>query len=123
VAIRQRYPGHARQARLIASQCHTGAYMGRYMIVVDHDIDITDINAVLWTMCTHVDLAQSVEIIRRACSGPTDPGIHKDKKGFSSRMIIDACPPYEWLKDFSPIIEIRPEQREAPLRKRKKLFD
>ena len=42
VAIKQRYPGHAKQAALVACQCHAGAYLGRYVVVVDDDIDITN---------------------------------------------------------------------------------
>ena len=123
VSIRQRYPGHARQAGVIASQCHGGAYLGRYVIVVDDDIDVTELNDVLWALCTRVDPAQSVEIIRRAWSGPLDPAIHRDKKGFSSRLIIDACRPYEWLKDFPPAIEISAEKREAIKKKWGELFN
>src|SRR5215475_13800229 len=39
VAIKQRYPGHARQAALIASQCRAAALLTRYIVVVDEDID------------------------------------------------------------------------------------
>src|SRR3989304_6264269 len=34
VSIKQRYPGHARQAAHVAAMCHAGAYMGRSVIVV-----------------------------------------------------------------------------------------
>ena len=50
LAIKQRYPGHARQAALIASQCRSGAYLGRYVIVVDDDIDITNTEEVIWAI-------------------------------------------------------------------------
>ena len=40
VAITQRYPGHAKQAGHIAAMCHVGAYCGRYVVVVDDDIDV-----------------------------------------------------------------------------------
>ena len=52
VSIKQRYPGHAKQAAIIAAQCQTGAYLGRYIVVVDDDIDVYDMNDVLWAMCT-----------------------------------------------------------------------
>ena len=42
VAINQRYPGHAKQAGHIAAMCHVGAYCGRYVIVVDDDIDVSE---------------------------------------------------------------------------------
>src|SRR5713226_5724985 len=61
VSIKQRYPGHARQAGLVASYCHAGAYLGRYVIVVDDDIDVTNTNDVLWALCTRSDPEQDIE--------------------------------------------------------------
>ena len=81
VSIKQRYPGHARQAGLIATECHAAAYLGRYTIVVDDDIDPTNLNEVLWAVCTRSDPSLDIEILRRCWSGPLDPIIHKDNKG------------------------------------------
>ena len=120
ISIRQRYPGHARQAALVACQCHGGAYLGRYVVVVDDDIDAYDLNDVLWAMCSRADPVQAVEIIRRCWSGPLDPAIQKEKKGLSSRMIIDACRPFEWMKDFPPAAEIPLEYQQALMTKWKK---
>ena len=39
VSIKTMYPGHSKQAGLIASQCHAGAYANRFVVVVDDDID------------------------------------------------------------------------------------
>jgi UbiD family decarboxylase len=100
VAIKQRYPGHAKQAALVASQCHAGAYLGRYVVVVDDDIDITDTNEVLWAICTRSDPATSVDLLRRCWSGPLDPIIPPGQKGFNSRMIIEAVRPWEWRDKF-----------------------
>ena len=100
VSIKQRYPGHAKQAGVIAAQCGAGAYLGRYIVVVDDDIDPYDINDVMWAMCTRSDPANDTDFIRRAWSGPLDPVIPKDQKGFSTRAIIDATRPYEWMKDY-----------------------
>ncbi len=52
VAIRQRYPGHARQAGHVAAMCRAGAYTGRYVVVVDDDIDPTNLEQVMWALCT-----------------------------------------------------------------------
>ena len=117
VSIKQRYPGHAKQAAVIANQCQTGAYLSRYVVVVDEDIDVTDINDVLWAMCTRVDPEKSIEIIRRCWSGPLDPIIPRDEKGFSSRAIIDACRPYEWMKDFPPVSGASKELKQQVLEK------
>jgi len=59
VSIKQRYLGHARQAGFIASQCQTGAYVGRYRGGVDEDIDPSDLNEVVWAMCTQVILRRT----------------------------------------------------------------
>ncbi len=109
VAIKQRYPGHSRQAGHIAAMCRTGAYLGRYVIVVDDDIDVTDLNEVMWAVVTRSDPETSLDIIHRAWSGPLDPAIAPDKKGFNSRLIIDACRPWEWRDKFPPAIGPSPE--------------
>lgn len=106
VSIRQRYPGHARQAALIASFCRAGAYLGRYVIVVDDDIDVADLNDVMWAVCTRSDPASSIEIIRRCWSGPLDPAIPTERKGLNSRAIIDACRPYEWRSEFPDVVDV-----------------
>ena len=47
VAIKQMYPGHAKQAALLATNVASGGYLGRYSIVVDDDID----NAMAGNIC------------------------------------------------------------------------
>ena len=111
VAIRQKYPGHAKQAAMIACQCQPGAYLGRYVVVVDEDIDVTNLNDVVWAMCTRTDPATSIDIIRRTWSGPLDPIIPQGQKGHNSRMIIDATRPYEWRDGFPAVSAIGPETR------------
>jgi 4-hydroxy-3-polyprenylbenzoate decarboxylase len=91
---------------VIASQCHAAAYLGRFTIVVDEDIDPADMKDVLWALTTRCDPAEDIEIFRRCWSGPLDPIIPKGQKGFNSRAIIDACRPYEWLKDFPPSVKV-----------------
>jgi 4-hydroxy-3-polyprenylbenzoate decarboxylase len=112
VAIRQRYPGHARQAAVVASQCRAGAYLGRYVVVVDEDIDIYNPDDVIWALATRSDPAESIEIVRRAWSGPLDPIIPEGAKGFSSRALIDATRPYEWRDQFPPVNAVSPELKE-----------
>ncbi len=124
VSITQRYAGHARQAGMVAAYCHAGGYLGRYVIVVDDDIDVTNTNDVLWALCTRSNPEQDIEIVRRSWSGPLDPIIPKGQKGLNSRAIIDACRPYEWMKDFPPVAESSPAIKKAALEKwRSVLFD
>jgi 4-hydroxy-3-polyprenylbenzoate decarboxylase len=117
VAIKQRYPGHARQAGLIATECHAAAYLGRYTVVVDDDIDPTNLEEVMWALCTRSDPEKDIEILRRCWSGPLDPIIHKENKGFNSRAIIDATRPYEWKDTFPPVSRASRELRDRVLGK------
>jgi len=123
VAIHQRYPGHARQAGILASNCDNAGYMNRYAVVVDDDIDVADFNDVLWAMCTRVDPARSIEITERGWSGPLDPIIPKAEKGLNSRAIIDACRPFEWMKDFPPVSGASKELKDKVKKKYRFLTD
>ena len=114
-AIRQLYPGHARQAGHVAAMCHVGAYAGKYVVVVDEDIDVTNLEDLMWAMCTRSDPATSIDIIQRAWSTPLDPRISpEDKKAgrmMNSRAIIDATRPWEWRDQFPIVNRPSPEWR------------
>lgn len=110
VSIKQRYAGHARQAGILASQSSIGAYMGRYVVVVDEDIDPSNMDDVLWAMCFRSDPEKDIDVVRKAWSTPLDPVIRKPANGFfNSRAIIDACKPFEWIDEFPPVVQYDPE--------------
>ena len=102
IAIKQAFNGHARQAGMLAAGCQSGSYLGRFVVVVDEDVDPTDMFDVMWAVCTRCDPAEDIEIMRRAWSGPLDPRIARGTT-VNSRAIIDACRPFERLKDFPPV--------------------
>ncbi len=109
VSIRQRYSGHAKQAAMLAMQCHAGAYLGRYVVVVDEDIDVYDFDQVVWALSTRVDPVKDIEVVRNCWSGPLDPIIPPGEKGRASRAMIDATKPYSWYTQFPASIAIKPE--------------
>ncbi|MDP2720071.1 MAG: UbiD family decarboxylase [Dehalococcoidia bacterium] len=110
VAIKQRHAGHARQAALAACPGYT---MGRYVIVVDEDIDPTDSDDVLWAMCTRTDPVRDIDIIREMRSIPLDPIVRKPTESYmTSRAIINACKPYEWKERFPKAIKMSKELEE-----------
>jgi UbiD family decarboxylase len=126
IAINQRYPGHARQAGHIASMCHVGAYCGRYTIVVDDDIDVSNLEEVVWALITRSDPATSIDIIRNAWSTPLDPRIEPERKAVgdntNSRAIIDACRPWHWRDKFPAVNAPSPQQRSVAEQKFRYLF-
>ncbi len=70
IAIKQRYPGHAKQAAM-ASLASTRN--GRWIVVVDEDIDPKNLKEVLWAMTTRCDPARDIEIVDGCWSTPLDP--------------------------------------------------
>jgi 4-hydroxy-3-polyprenylbenzoate decarboxylase len=113
IAIKQRYPGHAKQAGHAAATCHAGAYCGRYTVVVDDDIDVSNLEELMWAMLTRSDPATSIDIIHGCWSTPLDPRIppwERERGNFTNnRAIIDACRPYHWRDQFPKSIAPGPE--------------
>ena len=107
VAIRQRYAGHARQAGHILSQCGVGAYMSRYSVVVDEDIDPSNLQEVMWAVATRTDPAIDIDIIQRGMGSKNDPMFiaYPYDAPFSSKAIIDACRPWDYKDAFPPVAE------------------
>jgi len=118
VAIKQRYPGHVKQAGHVAAMCHVGAYAGKYVVVVDDDVDVSNLEEVMWAMSTRSDPATCIDIITNTWSTPLDPRLAPDdrEKGnyTNSRAIIDACRPFHWRDKFPRVNRLSPEElREA----------
>jgi 4-hydroxy-3-polyprenylbenzoate decarboxylase len=111
IQIRQRYPGHSRNVLHVASNCAAGAYNGKWTVVVDEDIDCSDLDQVLWAMCTRFDPMTDIDTIQRAWSSGRDPMFLPGN--FNNRILIDACMPYERkLKGkFPTVVDVSPEMR------------
>ena len=104
VSIKQRYGGHSKQAGLIASQCYAGGYTNRWVVVVDDDIDPTNTNDVLWAMCTRFDPRIDLERIDGCWSTSLDPMCYdSDTDKRNSRVVIDACRPWDRMDDFPTV--------------------
>jgi UbiD family decarboxylase len=104
VAIKQLYGGHAKQAGFVASHCHAGAYCNRWTIVVDDDIDPTNINDVIWAMSTRCDPREDVDIVDGGWSSALDPMCYDgDTDRRNSRVVINACKPFRRRHTF-PIV-------------------
>jgi len=104
VSIKQAYAGHARQALHLAAACQSGSYLGRFVVVVDDDIDPTNFDDVVWAMCTRCDPREGMEILHGGWSSALDPMCYDtqdDRR--NSRVIIDACIPFRRKKTFPKV--------------------
>ena len=103
VAIRQRYAGHAKRAALIAA---ANSYMGRLVVVVDDDVDPSDLADVMWAVTTRCEPAEQIDIVRNAWSSALDPRIPDEWKQAGvtshSKAIIEAVRPFGWKDKYPP---------------------
>jgi len=104
VSIEQQYPGHAKQAGLVACGCRAGAYGGRIVVVVDDDVDITNPQEVIWVLATRCNVSRGVDIIKDLWTSASDPTFSPSRRAerffISDRIIMDACRPFSWKDNF-----------------------
>ena len=113
IAIKQRYPGHAKQVGVLAASCGSTVYGCKFVIVVDDDVDVSNFEQLMWAMLTRSDPATSMDILRRMRTSPADPRLTPEQRAArdltNSRAIIDATRPYEWMDKFPRVNAPSPE--------------
>jgi len=113
VSIRQNYPGHAVQAGTIAAQCGGSAYASKYIVVVDDDVDATNLDNVLWAMIMRTDPKTCIQFLEGTWDSPADPALPPHRRAAGdmthSVAIINACKPYHWREKFPPSNTPSPE--------------
>ena len=126
VAIKQLYAGHSRQAGLAVAAARASGFAGRFIIIVDDDVDPTDMGQVLWAVATRCDPESAMDIIKGCWSGGIDPLIppeKRERKDFRmSRAILDACRPYYWKDRFPKVNRISEELAQTTLEKWREFF-
>ena len=97
VAIKQRYPGHAKQAGHVARQCQIGAYAGKYVVVTDEDVDVSDLEELIWAILPRTT-RDIYRYNQRCLVDASRPSYFTGRQGSgnltNSRAIIDACRPF-----------------------------
>jgi len=128
ISIQQLYSGHAREVGLIASQYP--AEMGCFTVVVEEDIDPSNMDQVLWAVCTRARLDRQIQILTGCHTNNVNPAIPLKEKRSSdkavpltaARVIIDACRDLSWKDDWYPIARVSPELRTQLIGKWKSVF-
>src|SRR5581483_10895003 len=111
VSIRQQYAGHAKQA--VLALVNSGPIRPRYAIVVDDDVNIRDLEELMWAICTRTDPVRDSQIITRYATNELDPAIPPWGNNFQSREIIDATRPWEWRDQFPKSVDVSPDLWQA----------
>ena len=113
ISIKQMFSGHAQQAAMLAAGSYGTAWMNRFIIVVDEDIDPSKMGEVLWALTTRCDPAESIDILRGCWGARSDPLLSPAKRTLNqidtSKAVIYACKPYHWINEFPPPVKSSPE--------------
>ena len=121
IAIEQMHAGHAKMAGLVAAGCGSSTYLGRIIIIVDDDIDITNPAEVMWAIGTRWDPKTATDIIDGLWTGYIDPMLLPERRAqgdlTNSRIIIYAVRPYHWKDQFPKVNQI-PKDYSAEIAKK-----
>lgn len=128
VSIKNLYAGQSRQAGLIASQCHAAAYGSSWVIVVDDDIDPTNIVEVIWAVMMRTEPQKAIQVLEYCWAShltiqdpayvqKADYAMRPEKATYMSRVIIDACKRLEWDPSWHEDVFINPELKKQALKK------
>jgi 4-hydroxy-3-polyprenylbenzoate decarboxylase len=97
----------------VAAGCGSNSYLGRIVIVVDDDIDITNSAEVMWALATRWDPKTQTDIIDGMWTGYIDPILHPERREAhdltNSRIIIYAVRPFAWKDEFPKVNTVSAE--------------
>ncbi|MBI2831867.1 MAG: UbiD family decarboxylase [Chloroflexi bacterium] len=127
VSVKQMFPGHAKWVAQAVNGCRTvGRQYGRFIIVVDEDIDPFNSSEVLFALASRCDPASAIDIVRGCPSSPIDAtiiGSKRDSGDFTmSRALVLACKPYHLRNQFPPTFKLNQEETAMIRKKWSKLF-
>jgi len=128
VSVKQRYGGHAKHVATAAMSGRAGGgQLGRFVIVVDDDVDPSDQDEVLWAVSTRCDPEIDIDIIRGTTTHVLDPLLPPEKRAArdltASRAVINACRPFHWMSKFPKAVGTSPELQEQVRQKFSRFFE
>lgn len=108
VSIEQKHAGHAAQVASLAAQCPSGAYNSKWIVVVDEDVDPTDLEQVVWAMCTRCHPPTDIDILRNTWATYLDPTRNPpEDRPYGAKTLINACKEHKHLNSFSKRTALR----------------
>ncbi len=119
----QKYNGHAKEAAAVALTVN--ASMQKYVIVVDDDVDPSNIREVLFAIGLRAE-PEEFDILRGWRGSWLNPRLSPQKRAIgdltTSSVIILACKPYHWKDQFPPSFKLSFEESKRVKEKWQWLF-
>jgi 4-hydroxy-3-polyprenylbenzoate decarboxylase len=82
-------------------------------VVCDDDVDVTNLDHMLWAMITRTDPVESIQFIKGSWDSNADPAIPPERRKAGdithSVALINACKPWHWREEFAPSNTPSPE--------------
>ena len=103
VSIKQLYKGYSREVGLATTVCPGAGGWGAYMVIVDEDVDITNINEVLWNMAMRCDIQNDVMMVKDIRCSTLFPWLRVGRQGgynTGGRLVFDACRSFERINSY-----------------------
>ena len=108
VSVEQKYHGHAKQAAMAIASLNPTSYLSRFIIIVDDDIDPSNMMEVLWALATRCDPETAIDVVRGLRGSAADtlltPEMRSRGEYSHSAALMLACKPYQWFNQFPPSI-------------------
>ena len=124
VSIEQQYVGHAKEAAILTAGCSvrvSADVPSRFVVVVDEDIDPSNISEVMLAIGTRCNPEDAVEVIKGFPCAAHETVVSPEKKRIGDfsmgKCFIYACKPYSWIKDFPRVNKRSAELLEEASRK------
>jgi UbiD family decarboxylase len=102
VSIDKQFYGHAKQVAFAIWAAPSGNYIGKYVVVVDSDIDIHNPRKIWAAMANRTIPSEDILVVPNTAGGPLDPSVHPDikiltkRRGKWDRVLIDATWSDSW---------------------------
>lgn len=92
ISIKKSYASQGLDAGRLLLSSKAGKFT-KHVIVVDSDIDIYDLDKVLWAINTRLQASRQIYITRNESGSRLDPSVKYDLIGTTDKMILDATWP------------------------------
>jgi len=116
IAMKQMHPGESKRAAYVAAGSRN-LDLSRVVVIVDEDIDPSNLVQVMWAISTRCEASESIDIVKGRTIDDIDPRVPIAERIQGnitmSQMLIDACRPYHWKDRFPKVNEVKPELKKT----------